>query len=84
MKLKQDFIYLKKELRKMKKDEEERVYMILHMLDTDKNAVKFFIFNQDLITKIDNLDVADMQVLTLDLSLVFNQTWRLNVVDVHE
>ena len=83
MKLKEDFMFLKSEEKIMKSDKGNK-YLIVDMLDKDRNACKFFIFNPIVQDKFRELNLSDMQLLTLELDLVFNQNWRLNVVDVSE
>lgn len=85
MKIEQSFKFLKAELMKRKKTEEnqkETEFLVLNLLDEDNNPCRFFIFNADLINKIVKSNFLGLQDVICTLELKFNNNWSVNLLDI--
>lgn len=85
MKIEQNFKFLKAELMKRKKTEEnqkESEFLVLNLLDEENNPCRFFVFNKDLINKIVNSNFLGLQDVICTLELKFNNNWSVNLVNI--
>lgn len=86
MKLEQSFKFLKAELMKKKKTEEnqkEIVFLILHLLDEENNPCRFFVFKEELVNKIVNCNFLGLQDVICTLELKFtNNNWSVNLINI--
>lgn len=85
MKIEQNFKFLKVELMKKKKTEEnqkETQFLILNLLDEDNNPCRFFVFNTDLISKITKSSFLGLQDVICTLEIKFNNNWSVNLLDI--
>lgn len=85
MKFEQNFKFLKAELMKKKKTEEnqkETQFLLLNLLDDNNNPCRFFVFNADLINKILNSNFLGLQDVICTIEVKFNNNWSVNLLDI--
>lgn len=88
MEFQDNFKFLKLEQMKRKNVEQlkesDRIFFVIHLLDKENNACRFFIFNKDLMAKVANMNLAGLQdvLLTMKVSFV-NNSWQVNLIDIN-
>ena len=88
MEFQDNFKFLKLEQMQRKNAEElkesERTFFIIHLLDKDNNACRFFIFNKDLMNKVVNLGLVGLQDILVTAKVSFNNNnWQVNLIDIN-
>ncbi len=85
----EEFKYLNLELMKKKNanelPEDERIFIILNLLDKNNNPCRFFVFDKEVMKKILNYNFVGLQLLNVSFKLLYsNNTWNVRLVDISE
>lgn len=85
MKYQDNFKFLKAEVMKRRKTEENKTeseFLVLHLLDNENNPCRFFVFSKDLIEKIKSNNYVGLQEVTILFELTFGQAWNVRFLDI--
>lgn len=85
MKYQENFKFLKADLMKRKKTEENKTeseFMVLHLLDNENNPCRFFVFNKETIEKVKNYGFVGLQDVIISFELIFNNNWNVKLIDI--
>lgn len=88
MEIQDNFKFLKLEQMKRKNPEElkeeERFFYILHLLDSENNPCRFFIFDNNLSRKIINKNFVGLQDVLINIKVTYrNDNWSVSLVDIN-
>lgn len=88
MEYQEEFKFLNLEIVKRKNaeelKEEDRQFIKLNLLDKNYNPCVFFVFNKEVMKKLLNMELVGLQILEIHFELVYNNSWNVKLVDVHE
>lgn len=92
MRFQENFKFLKADIIKRKKTEEEnrieeenkteREFLVLHLLDNENNPCSFFVFSKDLIEKVKTNNYIGLQDVLILFELTFTKSWTVRLLDI--
>lgn len=82
MKYCEKFKFLNMQLNKRKNDD-QKYYLVVNLLDNENNPCKFFCFNDSAISTITSRTINGLQDVTVDFDLTYSQnSWNVRLNDL--